>query len=164
MDHFPGGCLYLFSRVSRSSPYQDPHGQTTLAAGRLMISASPFHQALLAVSRLHHNDTLLSKRALQLSRHYCICENISDPLISLKHFNIESVGKLAHTHTALSQIQPLILLAQLLYILVPSEISDSFGWSRKRKEPQWATTLKTMCPHFGKIVRGFIVIVQRGHD
>lgn len=67
-----------------------------------MISASPFHQALLAVSRLHHNDSLLSKRALQLSRHYCICENISDPLISLKHFNIESVGKLAHTHSSFS--------------------------------------------------------------
>ena len=92
-----------------------------------MISASPFHQALLAVSRLHHNDTLLSKRALQLSRHYCICENISDPLVSLKHFNIES-GKLAQTHTALSRIQPLILLAQLLYTPVPSEISEAEFW------------------------------------
>ena len=74
-----------------------------------MISASPFHKTLLAVSRLHHNDSLLSKRAFQLSGHCCICENISDPLISLKHFNIESVGILAQTHTALSQIQRLIL-------------------------------------------------------
>ena len=90
-----------------------------------MISASPF---LLAVSRLHHNDSLLSKRALQLSRHYCICENISDPLISLKHFNIESVGKLAQTHTAVSRIQPLILLAQLLHTPVPSQISETEFW------------------------------------
>ena len=29
---------------------------------------------------------------------------------------------------------------------------------------QWANALKIMCPNLGKIMRSFIVIVQRGSD
>ena len=63
--------------------------------------------------------------------------------------------------------------AQLLCTLVPNQISETeFRWSRlgqlccqaREREPQWANALKTMCPRLGKIVRNFIVIVQRGHD
>lgn len=80
----PGHLLITFP-----SKHTHVHTQMTLAAEPINFCLS-FSQSspktldpskLLAVFWPHNNDSLPSKRAFQLSRHFCICGSMSDPLI-----------------------------------------------------------------------------------